>query len=138
VVAVLRAQQHVRRFPWYVKLDVRACFASIAHGVLRAMLRRKLADRGLLGLCDRIIAAHPASPGRSLSIGARRMSRRPAILTDGVGHTGEHRVNRGGPWNDQARHVRAACRNDWHPSNRNDDLGFRVARAQARGRSAPA
>jgi hypothetical protein len=36
----------------------------------------------------------------------------------------------------------AACspvgRNDWHPSNHNGDLGFRLARAQARGRSAAA
>lgn len=44
LAAVLRAQQHVRRFPWYVKLDVRACFASIDHEVLRAALQRKLAD----------------------------------------------------------------------------------------------
>lgn len=66
------------------------------------------------------------------------MSPRRATLADGARHTGENRVNRGGSWNDQARNVRAAYRNDWHPYNRNDGPGFRLARAQARGRSAAA
>lgn len=70
LAAVSRAQQHVKRHPWYVKMDVRAYFASIDHAVLRAMLRRKLKDRGVLELCDRIIDSHHASPGRGLPIGA--------------------------------------------------------------------
>ncbi|MBF0631361.1 MAG: SUMF1/EgtB/PvdO family nonheme iron enzyme [Magnetococcales bacterium] len=45
---------------------------------------------------------------------------------------GGNRVIRGGSWNDNARNVRAAYRNR-HPSdNRNDDLGFRCARAHGR------
>lgn len=70
LAAVLRAQHHARRHPWYVKMDVRAYFASIDHAVLRAMLRRKLRDRGVLALCDRIIDSHHASPGRGLPIGS--------------------------------------------------------------------
>lgn len=70
LAAVLRAQRQIRRFPWYVKLDVRAYFASIDHEVLRAALRRKLRDRGVLELCDRILGGHAASPGRGLPIGA--------------------------------------------------------------------
>jgi len=70
LAAVLRAQRHIRRFPWYLKIDVRAYFASVDHEVLRAALRRKLRDRGVLRLCDRIIASHAASPGRGLPIGA--------------------------------------------------------------------
>lgn len=42
---------------------------------------------------------------------------------------GANRVNRGGSWNSNARNVRAANRNNWHPDNRNDNLGFRCARA---------
>ena len=42
------------------------------------------------------------------------------------------RVVRGGSWNDNARNVRAAYRNRNAPDNRNDNLGFRCARAHAR------
>ena len=70
LAAVLRAQQQVRRHPWFLKLDVRAFFASVDHEVLRAALRHKLKGRGVLDLCDRIIAAYATSPGRGLPIGA--------------------------------------------------------------------
>lgn len=43
---------------------------------------------------------------------------------------GPNRVNRGGSWNSNARNVRAANRNWNTPGNRNDNLGFRLARAQ--------
>lgn len=46
---------------------------------------------------------------------------------------GSNRVNRGGSWNNNdAQNLRAAYRNANHPGNRNDNLGFRLARAQAR------
>lgn len=45
---------------------------------------------------------------------------------------GSTRVIHGGSWNDNARNVRAATRNDNAPDNRNDNLGFRLARAQER------
>ncbi len=41
-----------------------------------------------------------------------------------------NRVMRGGSWNNHARNVRAACRNHNHPTNRNDNVGFRCVRAQ--------
>ena len=40
-----------------------------------------------------------------------------------------NRVIRGGSWNDNARNGRAAFRNFNDPTNRNDNLGFRCARA---------
>lgn len=49
----------------------------------------------------------------------------------GAGQQGDHRVNRGS-WNNDARNVRAAYRNANDPDNRNDDLGFHLARAQER------
>lgn len=70
LAAVRRAQRHLQRFPWYVQIDVRGFFASVEHRRLAEMLRRRLRDPGLLGLCDRIVAAHQASPGRGLPIGA--------------------------------------------------------------------
>lgn len=44
---------------------------------------------------------------------------------------GEYRVFRGGGWADDARACRAACRRKSHPTFRIDDLGFRLARADA-------
>ncbi len=57
----------------------------------------------------------------------------------GEGHLGADRVIRGGAWNNDARNVRAANRNANDPSNRNNFLGFRLARALARldGRTGP-
>lgn len=43
---------------------------------------------------------------------------------------GSNRVIRGGSWNANARNVRAAYRNGRQPGNRNDNVGFRLARAQ--------
>ncbi len=55
----------------------------------------------------------------------------------GAGRTGTERVNRGGSSNSNARNVRAAYRNWNPPDNRNDNLGFRLARALGwTGRSA--
>lgn len=44
--------------------------------------------------------------------------------------SGSNRVIRGGSWNSNARNVRAANRNANDPGNRNDNLGFRLARAR--------
>ncbi|MFT5200459.1 MAG: hypothetical protein ACI87O_003138 [Planctomycetota bacterium] len=40
--------------------------------------------------------------------------------------SGENRVNRGGSWNTNGRNCRAANRNRNTPSNRNNNLGFRL------------
>ena len=47
----------------------------------------------------------------------------------GAGHSGSYRVNRGGSWNNNARNIRCANRNRNTPDNRNNNLGFRVARS---------
>jgi formylglycine-generating enzyme required for sulfatase activity len=36
-------------------------------------------------------------------------------------------VNRGGSWNNDARNCRAAIRNNNTPTNRNNNVGFRLA-----------
>ncbi len=40
--------------------------------------------------------------------------------------TGSNRVIRGGSWNNNAQNVRAANRNNNDPSNRNNNVGFRL------------
>ncbi len=47
---------------------------------------------------------------------------------------GSNRVNRGGSWNNSADNCRAANRNRNHPSNRNDNLGFRPAKVPHQAR----
>jgi len=70
LAAVHRAQQHARRFPWFVKVDVRAFFASIDHAILHEILRRRFKNAGLLALCARILSCTPDPPGTGLPIGA--------------------------------------------------------------------
>jgi RNA-directed DNA polymerase len=70
LAAVQRAQHHARRWPWYAQIDIRAYFANIDHATLRDLLARRFKDAGLLGLMGRIVAAHHATPGKGLPIGA--------------------------------------------------------------------
>ncbi|MEZ5084653.1 MAG: reverse transcriptase domain-containing protein [Bacteroidales bacterium] len=70
LAAVLRAQRHIRRYPWYAKIDIRAYFASIDHKILMALLAQRFRDHGLLSLMARIIAAHQNASGTGLPIGA--------------------------------------------------------------------
>lgn len=69
--AILRAQAHARRSPYYVALDVRRFFETADHAVLRALIRRLIADSRMLALLDEIIeAGAPGSPpGKGLPIG---------------------------------------------------------------------
>jgi formylglycine-generating enzyme required for sulfatase activity len=48
----------------------------------------------------------------------------------GDGQSGDNRVMRGGSWNNNGRNVRSANRNRNEPGNRNNNIGFRLARAQ--------
>ncbi|MEQ8706060.1 MAG: SUMF1/EgtB/PvdO family nonheme iron enzyme [Phaeodactylibacter sp.] len=36
-------------------------------------------------------------------------------------------MNRGGSWNNNPQNCRAANRNNWNPTNRNNNVGFRLA-----------
>jgi RNA-directed DNA polymerase len=48
--ALRRARGFVRRFGWFLKLDVRSFFASLEHGVVRESLGRIVKDRRVLDL----------------------------------------------------------------------------------------
>ncbi len=60
----------LRRWPWFLKLDVRHHFETVDHGVLRAALRWRITDEPILAVLDRILDAGATSPGRGLPIGA--------------------------------------------------------------------
>lgn len=68
--AIRRAQEHSRRWPWFAKLDVRSYFASIDHGILKGLIRRRIRGNRVLRLIDRIVDVFESTPGRGLPIGA--------------------------------------------------------------------
>lgn len=64
-----RAKPYTRRHGWYLKLDVRKYFDSVAHEVLERHLARRFKDARLLRLFSGLIAGGGAAPGRGLPIG---------------------------------------------------------------------
>lgn len=70
-LAVARCQNFTRRFPYYLKCDIRKFFESIDHDVLKRLLRRAFKDERLLRLLH-IIIDHEVpgnSSGKGLPIG---------------------------------------------------------------------
>jgi retron-type reverse transcriptase len=70
LVAVKHAQAAIRRYPWYVKIDIRGYFPSIDHGILLALLERRFKGAGFLALLGRIVGSHEDTPDKGLPIGA--------------------------------------------------------------------
>ncbi|QTD48577.1 RNA-directed DNA polymerase [Sulfidibacter corallicola] len=59
----------VRRFPWYVRIDICAYFDSIVHEILLRLLRKRLKGRGFFRLVERIFSFHGGATGVGLPIG---------------------------------------------------------------------
>ena len=55
--AINRFQWFQRRYDYVLTCDIRKYFPSIDHEILKKLLRRRIADRGVLWLIDRIIDA---------------------------------------------------------------------------------
>jgi len=68
--ALKRAQVFARRYKWFLKLDVRRYFDSVAHSILLGMLERVFKDLHLLGLFAKIIGGYETVSGRGLPIGS--------------------------------------------------------------------
>jgi len=68
--AAIRVQQLLRRYPWFVKVDVKGFFPSIDHAVLQSLLANRFKGEQFLGLLDRTITANGGEPGRGLPIGS--------------------------------------------------------------------
>ena len=68
---VRRVQDLARKRPYALLCDVKRYFETIDHGMLKRLYRRKLKDRALLALLDRIVD-HPlpgSAPGKGVPIG---------------------------------------------------------------------
>jgi len=70
MAALVRAQQFARRFPFFLKLDIRKYFDSVPHERLLELLARRFKDRPLLDLFGRIVRAFRGGMGRGLPIGS--------------------------------------------------------------------
>ncbi len=66
--AIRRAQSFLRKGRFYLKTDVAKYFESVDHDVLLDILNRKIKDRQLLALLERIIC-NSSTPGKGLPIG---------------------------------------------------------------------
>ena len=67
--ALARAKQFVRKYPWYLKLDIRKYFDSIDHEILLAALARRFKDHELLRLFAKLVDTYHTEPGKGLPIG---------------------------------------------------------------------
>ncbi|MBX3671234.1 MAG: group II intron reverse transcriptase domain-containing protein [Rhodocyclaceae bacterium] len=68
--AVLRVQQHLRRYAWYVQVDVAGYFNSIDHAILKGLLAQRFKGMQFLQLLARIIGTYACAPGKGLPIGS--------------------------------------------------------------------
>ena len=66
--AIERAQKFMRKRPWYVKIDIEQYFASMDHSILTQLIRKKVKDKGMLFLIQKIINRSGAR-GKGLPIG---------------------------------------------------------------------
>lgn len=70
--AVFRAQHFLCRNRFYLKTDVEKFFDSVPHDLLLTILRRKIKDRRLLEVCEKIVChGQSFAPGFGLPIGNR-------------------------------------------------------------------
>jgi len=69
--AVRRAREFTRKWPYFLKLDVRKFFETIPHASLKVRVRRLVKDPAVLRLVDLIVdhGAPGSEPGRGLPIG---------------------------------------------------------------------
>jgi len=68
--AVQYVQQQLRRFPFFVQIDIDGYFPSIDHGLLNQQLSERIKGQEFLNLCQRVINSYEFSPGKGLPIGS--------------------------------------------------------------------
>jgi RNA-directed DNA polymerase len=84
--ALRQARGWMRHDDWFLKMDVAKYYDSIAHATLRAALARRLRERRLLALFDRLLESHVHTTGRGLPIGALTSQYLGNFYLDGFDH----------------------------------------------------
>lgn len=67
--ALDRAARFTRKYPWFLKLDVRKYFDSLSHEVIKGQLLRLFKDQTLLNIFGQIVDRYRSAPGRGMPIG---------------------------------------------------------------------
>lgn len=67
--AVEKAQEYVKRFRWFVKMDVRKFFDSIDHQILKGQLHHLFKDPLLLDLLHQLVDSYELGSEKGLPIG---------------------------------------------------------------------
>jgi retron-type reverse transcriptase len=68
--AVRQVQHHLRRFPWYVKIDMQHYFDTVDHAVLYRLLQRRFKGQAFFAVLQRILNSFHVTSGKGLPIGA--------------------------------------------------------------------
>lgn len=93
IAALVRTRQFARRFPFFLKLDIRKYFDSVSHDELRSRLSCLFKDKRLLDLMSRIIrsfrgdqsCALPTTPARIGTSVCRRPPQSAGVAAAGHG-----------------------------------------------------
>ncbi|MBF0397205.1 MAG: group II intron reverse transcriptase domain-containing protein [Desulfobacterales bacterium] len=67
--AVIKAQSFIEKFSWYLKLDISKYFNSIDHKIVMSLLSRKIKDKNVLFLFQKIIDTYHTETGKGIPIG---------------------------------------------------------------------
>ena len=68
--AVAHVQSKMRKYPWYVKIDIEHYFDGINHKLLLQLLARRFKGHGFMALIDRILSSYHTQSGKGLPIGS--------------------------------------------------------------------
>jgi hypothetical protein len=69
VKAIHRCQYFIRRYPWYLKMDIKKYFDSIDHAIALKRLAHKIKDKSLLLIIEQILDTYHISQGKGLPLG---------------------------------------------------------------------
>ncbi len=97
--AVLRLQVYARRYPWFLKLDIRKYFDSIDHEILMQLLSQRFKEKTVLLLFDQILKTYHIEKGKGLPIGNLISQNMANFYLSGFDR-----------WNKEVRKVRAYVR----------------------------
>lgn len=69
--AIIAVQNHLRRYPWLVQVDIKSYFPSIDHAILKNLLATRFKGAAFIRLLERVIVSgQPSSSSCGLPIGS--------------------------------------------------------------------
>jgi retron-type reverse transcriptase len=84
LAAAHAAQRAMRRYPWYVKIDIQGYFNHIDHAILLGLLARRFKGQDGLALLRRILDSYHTLPGKGLPIGTLTSQHFANFYLDGL------------------------------------------------------